>query len=106
MRILISGIFFALAQSPVVFAADAEAGRVLARQCSVCHGKQGVSNDPEVPIIAGQHAFYLEKSLKDYRDGTRQDRRMTLMSEALTDAQIEDLAAWYASIKITVTAPE
>lgn len=83
----------------LAWASDAENGRELARQCSVCHGKQGVSNDPEVPIIAGQHAFYLEKSLKDYRDGVRHDRRMTLIAEPLTDDQIADLAAWYASIE-------
>lgn len=88
-------VFFATLAS----ASDAEKGRELARQCSVCHGKQGVSNDPEVPIIAGQHAFYLEKSLKDYRDGVRHDRRMTLIAEPLTDDQIADLAAWYASIE-------
>ena len=83
-----------------------ENGRQLARQCSVCHGRTGVSNDPEVPIIAGQHAFYLEKSLSDYRSGAREDRRMTLIAEALSDQDIADLAAWFASIEVTVTMPE
>ena len=84
---------------------DIENGQKLARQCSVCHGREGVSNDPEVPIIAGQHAFYLEKSLKDYRSGARQDRRMTLIVEPLTDEQISDLAAWFASIEFSVGQP-
>jgi len=66
----------------------------------------GVSNDPEAPIIAGQRAFYLEKSLKDYRDGHREDRRMTLIAAPLSDDDIADLAAWFAAIEVSVTPPE
>lgn len=90
----------------VSVAADAKAGRKLARKCSVCHGKLGVSKDPEVPIIAGQHALYIEKELKLYRDGGRQDRRMSLMAKPLTDEQIKDLAAWFSSLKVTVEVPD
>ena len=81
-------------------------GQALARQCSVCHGKTGVANDPEVPNLAGQSAFYLEKSLKDYRSGARQDRRMTLITEKLKDEEISDIAAWYASFIIEVARPD
>ena len=98
----------ALILSPPIAAlsADAENGRDLARQCSVCHGKNGVSKDPEVPNLAGQPALYLEKSIKDYREGRREDRRMTLIAQPLSDDEISDLAAWYASIEITVVLPE
>lgn len=88
------------------YADDPDNGRVLARQCSVCHGKVGLAQDPEVPNLAGQSAFYLEKSLKDYRDGIREDRRMTLVVQDLSDTEIADLAAWYAAIEVTATAPE
>jgi len=91
---------------PTVFAADPANGRVLARQCSVCHGKNGLANDPEVPNLAGQSAFYLEKSLKDYRSRTREDRRMTILAANLKDEDIKDLAAWYASLQVEVTMPE
>jgi cytochrome c553 len=88
-------------------AADAENGRKLARQCSVCHGKFGVSpGDPEVPNLVGQSSFYLEKSLKDYRSGAREDRRMTLLAKNLSDDDIKDRSAWFESIKITVIEPE
>ena len=87
-------------------ASDPANGQLLARQCSVCHGKTGVASDPEVPNLAGQSAFYLEKSLKDYRSGAREDRRMTLMAQNLADDDIKDLAAWYASFVIAVTPPE
>ena len=87
-------------------AADVENGRKLARQCSACHGKFGLSKDPEVPNLAGQPSLYLEKSLKDYRDGAREDRRMTLISEPLTDDDVRDLAAWFASIEFNVVTPD
>jgi len=92
--------------SSATHAGDAENGRVLARQCSVCHGKLGLANDPEVPNLAGQSAFYVEKALNDYKSGAREDRRMTLLAEGLDDAAIADLAAWYASIEVTAKAPE
>lgn len=94
-----------LAAGPAL-AADPAAGRVLARQCSVCHGKLGVGTDPEVPNLAGQSAYYVEKSLKDYQTGAREDRRMTIIAQGLTPEAVEDLAAWYESLVIEVKAPE
>ena len=61
---------FCLAASPLS-AADPDKGRKLARKCSVCHGKNGMARDPEVPNLAGQSAFYLQKTLKDFRSGVR-----------------------------------
>lgn len=87
-------------------AADVELGKKLAKKCSVCHGKLGVAKDPEVPNLAGQSAFYIEKSLKDYQSGAREDRRMTLMVKPLTDQDIKNIAAWYASFVVTVDAPQ
>ncbi len=89
-----------------LLAADVQAGREVARQCTVCHGKLGVANDPEVPNLAGQSAFYIAKSLKDYQSGAREDRRMTLVVQPLTDEDINNVAAWYASFTVTVTPPE
>jgi len=91
---------------PAGAAGDPANGRTLARQCSVCHGRSGIARDPEVANLAGQSAFYLEKSLLDYRSGAREDRRMTLIAQALDEAAIGDLAAWYASIEIVATVPE
>jgi len=91
---------------PVQAAGDPAAGRELSRQCSVCHGRNGLANDPEVANLAGQSAFYLEKSLKDYRSGAREDRRMTLIAQGLDETAILDLAAWYASIEVVATVPE
>ena len=95
-----------IADGRAAFAADPETGRKLARQCSVCHGKLGLATDPEVPSIAGQSAFYIEKSLVAFQKGMREDRRMTLIAEPLSLTEIRDLAAWYASLEVTVKVPE
>ena len=87
-------------------ASTAEAGQELARQCTVCHGSNGIANDPLSPNLAGQSAAYLEKSLKDFRAGARQDPRMSYVAQGLEDDDIKALAAWYASFVVDVTVPE
>lgn len=84
-------------------AADPVAGKVRAGMCITCHGALGLSQLPNAPNLAGQPAIYLVEQLKNYRDGKRQNEIMSLMAKPLTDAEIDDLAAWYASIKISVT---
>lgn len=102
---LTAGLLLSLASASSP-AADPANGQTLARQCSVCHGKNGIATDPEAPNLAAQSSLYLEKSLKDFREGVRQDRRMSLMAKNLTDEQIKDLAAWYSSFTVSVTLPE
>lgn len=85
-----------------VEAADAQAGRQKAIACQTCHGLDGLSKIPEAPNLAGQVEIYLDKALKDYRSGARKNEMMTLVAKALGDADIADLAAYYASIQIEV----
>lgn len=87
-------------------AGDVSAGKQLSAQCSACHGKNGLSRDPEAPNLAGLSALYIEKSLVDYQKGNRHDRRMSLIAQALSKEQIKNLAAWYAAFEVTVKAPE
>jgi cytochrome c553 len=93
-----------LASSPSS-AADAEAGRVKAQMCSVCHGTLGIAILPEAPNLAGQPATYIGIQLRHYRDGQRKHEVMSLMAKPLTDTEIDNLAAWFHSIKIEATAP-
>jgi cytochrome c553 len=86
-------------------AADAAAGRAKAAACVVCHGQDGYSTLPNAPHLAGQPAVYLEEQLKNYRSGKRQHEVMSLIAKPLSDADIENLAAWYSSIRISVTPP-
>jgi cytochrome c553 len=70
-----------------------------ANTCIGCHGVDGNSVVPNFPKIAGQHAAYLEKALKDYRDGFRKDASMAAFARGLSDQEIKDLAAYYAAQK-------
>ena len=88
------------------FAADMANGKALSAQCSACHGKDGLSKDPEAPNLAGLSSLYIEKALVDYQKGARHDRRMSLIAQSLTKPQIKDLSAWYAAFELTVKAPE
>ena len=65
--------------------------------CQACHGPTGMSIDPIYPHLAGQYADYLEHSLKAYRSGERNNVIMAGFASLLSDEDIEDLAAWFAS---------
>ncbi|MFM9843328.1 MAG: c-type cytochrome [Dongiaceae bacterium] len=87
-------------------AADAAAGKKEAKKCQACHGIDGISKQAHVPHIAGESDIYLIKQLKAFRSGERQDPQMSVMAKPLSDEDIANLAAWYSSIKITVTLPD
>ena len=76
---------------------DSTAGKVKAKVCEACHGPDGKSIAPNYPNLAGQHASYLAKSLADYRAGRRSNPIMGPIAAPLSDQDIEDLAAWFAS---------
>ncbi len=84
-------------------ARDPVAGQKLAGMCSACHGQNGLSTLPNAPNLAGQPAIYVTEQLKNYRNGNRKNEVMAVIAKPLTDEQIDDLAAWYASIQISVT---
>lgn len=90
----------ALAVSSVaVQAADIEAGKAKAVTCVGCHGPVGISMIPMFPNLAGQKAPYLEKQMKAFRDGSRKDASMEGQSKGLSDADIANLSAYFASLK-------
>ena len=76
---------------------DPQAGKEKSTTCQACHGETGKSVDPSYPNLAGQYASYLEHSLKSYRDGSRNNAVMRGFAQNLSDEDIEDLAAWFAS---------
>ena len=77
---------------------DASAGKAKAGLCSACHGPAGISVNPLWPNLAGQHQAYLAAQIRAYRDGERVEITMQPFVQDLTDQDIEDLAAWYASL--------
>ena len=83
-------------------AGDARAGRAKAIACQACHGLDGLSKHPEAPNLAGQIENYLAKTLVEYRSGERKNEMMAIVSKDLSDEDIANLAAFYASIQIEV----
>ena len=73
--------------------------------CAACHGNDGIAVLPEAPNLAGQVQPYVAAQLRAYRDGSRKHEQMTVVAQELTDAQIADLSAWYASIQVEATVP-
>ena len=66
--------------------------------CIACHGPKGVSASPEWPNLAGQHAGYLEIQIRAFRDGQRENPAMAPFVNKLSDQDITELAAYYASL--------
>ena len=79
-------------------AGDVKAGQQKAQMCQGCHGADGNSLIPMYPKLAGQNAPYLVKQLKDFKSGARKDPVMSPMAMPLSDADIQNLAAYYASV--------
>ena len=99
-RLLAIAMALALAGT-VQAAGNAAAGKAKAAQvCAACHGPEGNKpTAPENPILAGQHPDYLVKALKDYKSGKRNNAIMKGFAAALSNRDIEDLAAWFAGQK-------
>ncbi|HEY2755562.1 MAG TPA: cytochrome c [Pseudolabrys sp.] len=101
--LVIASVVLALLGPAAHAAGDAAAGRRKAVQCQTCHGLDGLSKTPEAPNLAGQPEPYLVKSLNDFRQGVRKNEMMSIVSQALSDADVADLAAYYAAIEIITT---
>ena len=98
---------YAQADAAALDQAVAEARRALedVESCAVCHGPVGVSNQPDAPHLAGQPAIYVARQLRAYRSGARPHAVMAVMAKPLTDDDIQNLAAWFSSIRIEATLP-
>ena len=99
-----SGAAFAAFAAGDAVAGDAGAGKTKAAVCAACHGPTGRSANDAWPNLAGQKLPYLVKQLKAFRDGTRTNPLMSPMATTLSDADIEDLAAWFSSQQVDAIA--
>lgn len=102
MKRVISIVIFSLCSFSALAKNDIEAGREKSASCVACHGAQGKVSVPMYPNLAGQNAMYLEQSLKAYKKGERTGGQAGVMQAyvtRLTDDDISDLAAYYASLK-------
>lgn len=87
-------------------AANAAAGEAKTAACAACHGADGNSANAIWPKLAGQHAKYTVKQLQDFKNQKRIDGTMFGMTIALDDADMQDIAAYYASQKIKGNAAD
>jgi cytochrome c553 len=88
----------------VAVAADIAAGAAKAKEvCAACHGIDGNSTDVNNPRLAGQWRDYMEKALRDYKSGERNNAIMGAFAKALSQKDIENLAAYYAAQKPVLT---
>jgi len=81
-----------------VMAGDAAAGKGKSATCAACHGANGISPNDLWPNLAGQKTGYLVAQMKAFRDGQRANPMMAPMAAPLSDADIDDLAAYYSSL--------
>ena len=82
------------AAAPVV-----SAGKAKVATCAACHGAEGASGNPVWPSLAGLQEAYLVNALKTYQTGARQNPMMAGLVKGLSDADIGQLAAYYAGLK-------
>jgi len=75
---------------------DAAAGEALAKNCVACHGATGTATNPAWPNLAGQKSGYLVNVLKSFRGGLRKDPMMAAVARGLSDADIDNLAAYFS----------
>jgi cytochrome c553 len=94
-------ILAGLASTSTLQAGDIEAGKTKAYTCTGCHGIPGYNNiypTYKVPKIGGQNYEYLVIALKAYRDNLRDHGTMTLQASSLSDQDIKDISAYFASL--------
>jgi cytochrome c553 len=89
-----------LSSPPLVRAADLEAGKTLSQTCVACHGPGGNSITAGTPSISGSAAQAISMQLFNYREGNRKNAQMSPIAENLTNPEMNDLAAYFASEKV------
>lgn len=104
MKKLIFSIYLALATGvgaaqagANLIGGDPAAGKEKSAPCAACHGAQGIGTAPNYPVLAGQHAGYINKQLQDYKSGARENAIMAGMAAPLSEQDMADLGAYFAS---------
>jgi cytochrome c553 len=83
---------------PAYAAGDAAAGKAKAGTCAACHGANGEGKSPN-PALAGKSEAAFVQAMNDYKSGKRQNAAMKTFATSLSDQDIANLAAYYASLK-------
>ena len=104
---VVAGGALALALMSVsVQAADLEAGKAKAELCAGCHGENGVSQTENIPSLAGQQDQFVQWQLVFFRAGTRKNEAMKPIVDQLTNEDIRNLGAYFASLTPAKAPPD
>jgi cytochrome c553 len=105
-RAIVIGACLVIVSAAEAEAGDAKAGRAKAESvCGVCHGVDGLAKIPEAPNLAGQTETYLIEQITAFKSGERKNEMMSVVVQELSETDIENLAAYYSGIEISVKAP-
>jgi cytochrome c553 len=106
MALLLAGLPLSIqAQTTQPAALPKHVQEIISGRCALCHGPEGESASAIYPRLAAQHPDYLQKQLKDFRDGRRKSDTMADMAKDLTDEDIAALAAFFAGKKAGARQP-
>jgi cytochrome c553 len=94
---LLTAIFLLFA-APDATPQDADVPVALLGTCVACHGADGIGKAPQYPNLAGQKAAYIEKQLKAFRSGERDEPNMSALAKPLSDDDIIRLAKYFESL--------
>ena len=100
---LVTGGVLFLSSLKSAYSADLEKGRQKAQLCVACHGAGGNSENPEIPALAGQTAQTLSTALYQFREGNRKNPAMSPFAQNLSNADMNNLAAYFASEKRAIS---
>ncbi|MCK9621751.1 MAG: cytochrome c4 [Methylobacter sp.] len=105
-KLQVLSISLALASATSILHAESNinAGKEKSASCSSCHGDDGNSMVATFPKLAQQHSSYLAQQLHAFKDGSRNDPMMSPMALALTNEDITDISAYYATQKVSENA--
>lgn len=96
--IVSSTVLFVISFPPVLMGAEPSqrTNEIITARCMLCHGPEGERGSSNYPRLAAQNAAYLEKQLRDFRDGRRASEAMTGLTRDLSDRDIAELAEYFS----------
>ena len=97
--LIATGLLCAALSAPAI-SGDAAAGSKTAQSCMMCHGENGLSSMVGTPSLAGQQEIYLANQLRQFRDGKRHNEVMNVIAKPLSDADIDNVAAYFAQFEV------
>lgn len=98
MRASILIIITAALSAELAVAGDPSVGKQKSAACQSCHGVDGNGTGPQYPRLAGQYKDYLAQALSEYKNGERKNPIMAPFAAQLSPKDIDDIAAYFASL--------